>query len=321
MYILQEIPSPQSRTAAPATGNILTRTRERIPTWAPLPDDDPAFLRPSKHRASRADRAPAGVDSRTLAGARSSGDDDYFNPSFMAARRRRTATHRTPASSPPKPNIEARDTLCASLATPRDAARASPSHRPWREHAACTNSAGEDPSEAAHVRRPWRRSATATNGIPDRGNQQQQHGEKSLPRRDSGGERQKRAAPGGGVMEEEQERVESNKETTHASDSPATTVKAEDDDAVKEEKRNPPPLLATSSCDTARAGPQRTRRVAGETVQTPPATSCFVVLVLGWTSEQAAFSQLIKRIERSGEEESAIDSSSSCRRDPRSPHL
>nr|CAB3502988.1 unnamed protein product [Digitaria exilis] len=59
-----------------------------IPTRAPLPDDDPAFLRPSKHRVPARTRRLTGVDPRPLAGGEALPTPTTSNPSFPAARRR-----------------------------------------------------------------------------------------------------------------------------------------------------------------------------------------------------------------------------------------
>nr|CAB3502611.1 unnamed protein product [Digitaria exilis] len=98
MYILQEIPSPSYvqlrrlpattfQSVGPKTGNILTRTRERIPTWAHVwrpPREFQMTIPPFSDPASTATRSRAPAQTKgspTLTRARSpaagsSGDDD-----------------------------------------------------------------------------------------------------------------------------------------------------------------------------------------------------------------------------------------------------
>nr|CAB3499547.1 unnamed protein product [Digitaria exilis] len=147
---LRQLFATTFQSVGPKTGNILTRTRERIPTWAPLLDYGPAFLRPSKHgfkkvsglsdflglrsdhqnllvvtlffgkfhRSSRADRAPAGVDPRTLAGG---------GPNGHATRRR---IHSSP--KPPRQALTLAPWRLGADARRRSALRRT--HRPNGSH-------------------------------------------------------------------------------------------------------------------------------------------------------------------------------------------
>nr|CAB3446062.1 unnamed protein product [Digitaria exilis] len=100
------------QSVGPKTGNILTRTRERIPTWAPLPDYDPAFLRPSKHR-----------------------NDDHFLDLSLLLRK----SHELTASSPPRGARRRRAPPAATAAACRR--RGSPASEP----------APQDPLDPKHL--------------------------------------------------------------------------------------------------------------------------------------------------------------------------
>ncbi|KAF8660950.1 hypothetical protein HU200_057330 [Digitaria exilis] len=222
MYILQEIPSPQSRTAAPAVRNNLSIswTIDRKypypnpgthPHVGPTSGDHLQAPAPAHaEQSSRADRPLAVVDPRALAGG-----GGYPT---------RPRTHSSPKFPRQTPTLASwrlggdarRDTL------PRATLHALAYHtghggsaRGARGGERLATRPRRDDEQRLSPRTPTRPekararllTTVATNGVPGRGNQ-------FLPQRDVDGELQERVAPGYGVMEEEQERVESNKETT-----------------------------------------------------------------------------------------------------------